>query len=57
MAPFRAYAQGRGLATATLAMAWVLAQSNATMVPIPGTRNTAHLAELLAAEDLQLTAA
>ncbi|RRH77926.1 aldo/keto reductase [Falsigemmobacter faecalis] len=56
IAPFREFAAARGTATATLAMAWVLAQGNGQMAPIPGTRSIAHLRECLAAAEVKLSA-
>jgi len=53
---FRAYARARGVPTAQLALAWVLAQGP-HLIPIPGTRNAAHLAELAGAAKLVLTPA
>jgi aryl-alcohol dehydrogenase-like predicted oxidoreductase len=44
--PLRALAREQGVASAALAIAWLLAQSPAVFV-IPGTRNPAHFAELL----------
>lgn len=54
IAPFRAYARERGIATAALALAWVLDQGP-HLAPIPGTRSVAHLRDLLAGEALRLT--
>jgi len=51
---FRAYARARGVPTARLALAWVLAQGD-HLIPIPGTRSAAHLAEWAGAADLVLT--
>jgi aryl-alcohol dehydrogenase-like predicted oxidoreductase len=51
---FRAYARARGESTARLALAWVLAQGD-HLIPIPGTRSAAHLAEWAGAADLVLT--
>ncbi|AMY67464.1 aldo/keto reductase [Frigidibacter mobilis] len=53
---FRAYARARGVPTAQLALAWVLAQGP-HLIPIPGTRSAAHLAELAGAAKLVLTPA
>ncbi|MEE9320451.1 MAG: aldo/keto reductase [Granulosicoccus sp.] len=39
---------------AQLALAWLLAQQNQTLVPIPGTRQVSHLLENLAASDIKL---
>jgi aryl-alcohol dehydrogenase-like predicted oxidoreductase len=49
-----AIAEREGVAPATLALAWVLAQGP-TVVAIPGTSSTAHLAALLAASSHPLT--
>ncbi len=51
---FRAYARARGVPTAQLALAWVLAQGP-HLIPIPGTRSAAHLRELAGAAGLELT--
>ena len=51
-----ALAAARGIRPAQLAIAWVLAQG-ADVVPIPGTKRPAYLAENLAALDVSLTAA
>ncbi|WBU56264.1 aldo/keto reductase [Paracoccus sediminicola] len=42
---FRSLASEMGLATATLAIAWLLHRST-SVIPIPGTRSTAHLEEV-----------
>lgn len=52
---FRTYARARGVPVARLALAWVLAQGP-HLIPIPGTRTAAHLAEWADADDLTLTA-
>lgn len=52
IAPFRAFCQGRGWKVSAVALAWVLAQGD-HLVPIPGTRTAAHMAEWL---DVTLTA-
>ncbi len=54
-AGLRAYAAELGVATAALAIAWVLAQGE-HIIAIPGTRSTAHFAELLSGWKLQLSA-
>jgi len=51
---FRAFAAARGVPTAQLALAWVLAQGD-HLIPIPGTRSAAHLRELAGAAGLELT--
>ncbi|GGH61002.1 aldo/keto reductase [Frigidibacter albus] len=50
----RAYARARGVPTAQLALAWVLAQGP-HLIPIPGTRSAAHLRDLAGAGELELT--
>lgn len=54
IAPFRAYARARGVAVATLAMAWVLEQGE-HLIPIPGTRYPAHLAQIIDSARFTLT--
>ena len=51
----RALAADMGTATATLAIAWLLHQGT-HVIPIPGTRSPAHLQELAAGTELQLSA-
>ncbi len=53
--PFLALAKSRGVAPATLALAWILARAP-HIVPIPGTRTAEHLDECAAAADLDLDA-
>lgn len=48
------YAHGEGLRASTLALAWVLARGP-HVIPIPGTRSAAHLAEDAKAAELDLT--
>ena len=48
-------AEGKGISVAQLALAWLLAQGD-DVVPIPGTRSRARLAENIAAVDVELTA-
>lgn len=52
---FKAWCKARGWATSAAALAWVLAQG-AHIVPIPGTRSAAHLAELVGALEIALSA-
>lgn len=52
---FRALAADLNTSAATLAIAWVLAKSPLN-IPIPGTRSAAHLRELAAASDFEITA-
>jgi aryl-alcohol dehydrogenase-like predicted oxidoreductase len=49
-------ARDRGVSTAALALAWVLAQGS-HLIPIPGTKSAAHLAECIAGGKLSLSAA
>ncbi|MEO0362231.1 MAG: aldo/keto reductase [Pseudomonadota bacterium] len=53
---FRALAAEMGMPAATLAVAWTLAQGE-HVLPIPGTRHVAHLAEAARAGEVTLTAA
>ena len=52
--PLRALAQELGIPTAALAIAWTMAQSP-TVLPIPGTRSTAHFAELVQGASMTLS--
>ena len=54
-APLRALASDLGTSTASLAIAWCLARSPRVLA-IPGTRSTAHFAELVAGAELRLSA-
>ena len=54
-APLRGLADELGITPAQLALAWLLRQGE-DIVPIPGTRNPAHLAANVAAADLGLAA-
>lgn len=49
-------AADRGVTAGQLALAWLLAQGE-DVVPIPGTRNPARLAENVAAADISLSPA
>lgn len=51
---FRAYARARGLTPPALALAWVLDQGP-HLIPIPGTRTAANLADWVQASDIALT--
>lgn len=51
---FRALAAEMGSPAAALAIAWVMAQGP-HVLPIPGTKNVAHLAELIQGTELTLT--
>ncbi len=53
---FRAYADERGIGPAALAIAWVLAQGD-HVIPIPGTRTAAHLADWAEASEIVLSEA
>lgn len=55
IAGFKAFCADRGWATSAVALAWVLGQGE-HIVPIPGTRSAAHLAELVSALDIVLSA-
>ena len=50
----KTYAEKKGVTPAQIALAWLLAKSP-NIVPIPGTRNEAHLIENLGALDVHLT--
>lgn len=52
---FRAFARERGWSTAALALAWTLHRGD-HVIPIPGTRSAAHVAELATADDIRLDA-
>ena len=49
------YSAGKGATPSQIALAWLLAKSP-SIVPIPGTRNEAHLLENLGAQRVSLTA-
>jgi aryl-alcohol dehydrogenase-like predicted oxidoreductase len=51
---FSAFARARGWTTAAAALAWVL-DCDGHLVPIPGTRTAAHLAEWKGADEIALT--
>ena len=51
---FRALAAKMGEPAAALAIAWLIAQGD-HVIPIPGTKNLAHLSELLRGTELDLT--
>lgn len=51
--PLRAVARSMGVATASLAVAWVIAKSPCVLA-IPGTRSTAHFNELIAGATMTL---
>ena len=52
---FRTYASDHNLPTASLAIAWLLAQGD-QVLPIPGTRSVVHLKELVKGCYIELTA-
>ncbi|HHZ09923.1 MAG TPA: aldo/keto reductase [Rhizobiales bacterium] len=52
---FRAFARERGWSSAALAVAWTLHRGE-HVIPIPGTRRAAHVAELATAVDIRLDA-
>ncbi|MGK8520698.1 aldo/keto reductase [Nocardia asteroides] len=59
LGPLRAIAEARGITLAQVALAWVHAQAavrHLAVVPIPGTRSRARLAENVAAATISLTA-
>lgn len=56
VARFQALAAEFGVPAAGLANAWLLAQGE-HVIPIPGTRSTAHFAQILAGASLELSAA
>lgn len=51
---FQAYASDQGTTATALAIAWCLARAE-HIIPIPGTRSAAHLAECVAGAELTLT--
>lgn len=51
---FRVFAQARGWSTAAAALAWVLDQGD-HLIPIPGTRTAAHLAEWVGASEIRFS--
>ena len=51
---FRALAHDMGEPAAALAVAWCIAQGD-HVIPIPGTRSTAHLAELVRGAEISLS--
>ncbi len=56
LASFAAFAQGLGHSPPALALAWILSRGD-HLIPIPGTRNAAHLADWAAASAIKLDAA
>ena len=57
LAPFKGIAQEQGCSMAQLALAWILARADGTMIPIPGTRSMEHMQDNAGAGDIQLDAA
>ena len=57
LTPFRGIAQEQGCSMAQLALAWILARADGTMIPIPGTRSMDHMQDNAGAGDIQLDAA
>jgi len=53
--PLKAIADEKGVSTAQLSIAWLLAQGD-DIVPIPGTKRREHLMDNIAAVDLELSA-
>lgn len=51
---FRSFCRARGWTTPATSLAWLL-QKGDHILPIPGTRNAAHLTEWLAAPEIQLS--
>lgn len=51
---FRALAADMGEPTAALAIAWLIAQGD-HVIPIPGTKDTSHLAELVRGAEMELS--
>ena len=51
---FRAFCSSRGLSTPATALAWILAKGD-HLIPIPGTRHAAHLAQWAQATTITLT--
>ncbi|TNF57706.1 MAG: aldo/keto reductase, partial [Rhodobacteraceae bacterium] len=54
VAEFRAYAADHGATTSAMALAWCLARGE-NIIPIPGTRTAAHLAECARGASIDLT--
>jgi aryl-alcohol dehydrogenase-like predicted oxidoreductase len=54
LVPFAEIAEQQGCTMAQLALAWLLARAERTMIPIPGTRNMEHLEENAGAGDIEL---
>ncbi len=56
LAPFADIARAQNCSMAQLALAWLLARDNATLIPIPGTKDLAHMRENAGAGDIVLDA-
>jgi aryl-alcohol dehydrogenase-like predicted oxidoreductase len=54
IAPFKSFAAGKGVTPTALALAWTLYQGD-HLIPIPGTRSSAHLKDLATAADITLS--
>ena len=54
VAPFQALAKEMGVATSTLAIAWLMHQDE-HILPIPGTRSVDHMKELISGAELSLS--
>ena len=52
--PFAEAAKDQGCTMAQLALAWLLARADRTMIPIPGTRSIEHMKENAGAGDIEL---
>ena len=52
--PFGEIATAKGCTMAQLALAWLLARSDRTLVPIPGTKDVDHMRENAGAGDIRL---
>ena len=55
--PYGAIAERIGCSMAQLGLAWLLAQSECELIPIPGTRSLSHLKENAGAASFELDAA
>lgn len=54
LVPFGKIAREQGCSMAQLALAWILARADRTLIPIPGTRNMNHMRENAGAGDIEL---
>jgi len=54
LVPFAEVAREQGCTMAQLALAWLLARADRTMIPIPGTRSMEHMIENAGAGDIEL---